>query len=652
MKFKKIISLFTAALVLATTIPTTDVSAAVKPKKIKLVTNSNKKKSGHTLALGEIKSIKSVGKATVNVRFSPKNSSKGFRLTSDNSSVVKVTPKNSSGTSWTMTGMGHGTAMINIRSAVKSSLKTKLPVTVVSKTPKEIKLSNSALTLLPNETKTIGAMNSQSDINVSFNSTKVDRWLNVTSSDPTIVSISKENNKNFILKALKPGTVNITVASATDTNVKENLTITVKSVETPSGFTAKQSKKDQLLVTFAQALSSTPSIKEFRLRRKGDNWDHLLKTIVISQDGKSAFLDAYIPLEVSKTYELTYTPTNAQPQTVEFTSSDNKPANLVLNTTTAVAGIPKKLRYTLTDSQGVDITEITKNRITVNVDPRDGNFNTTTGELTMYQVGRTTNVTLTYYHTEYHNTTGSQRTIVANGTITALAVSDIETRLDKVIIKDGPGKLNETSWNMASNHIVLPAGSENAHLAFRVRTSENELFTSDNKYNNVKFNFESQNLDILHIDNSTGKITLTNNATEGKQAVIIVSVTLEGKTNKTTIPINIGKESVPTRIELTPADIPPIRLNATATTLQLKIYDQYNSEITSKAYNKISIEPILTQASNQPSIIIQQPTYSGNKASFSIQATGTQTGSMLYKIVNNSAIHRPQIFVFTVTVIP
>lgn len=653
MKFKKFVSVLTAALVVATAVPVVDASAAVKPDKMKIVTNSNKKKSKHTLALGEIKSIKSVGKATANVRFSPKNSSNALRLTSDDSSIVKVSKSNSSGTSWTMTGMATGTANITVRSAVKSSVKSNLTVTVTSRTPSNIEISKSSLTMLPNETATIGAMNVSSTVEVTFNNTKVDRFINVSSSDNEVVRVNKDNNKNFTLKALKAGTANITVASATDPSVKRELTVTVKSTELPASFSAKQSKKDQLLVTFAQALPSNPSIKEFKLREKGASWDLVLKDLVMSSDRKAAFINAYIDLRQNTKYELIYSPANAQPQIAEFESSDNKPVRLEILTDSAVVNLPKKIKYVLTDSNGVNVTGNAPGRISIESDSRDAYVDSTSNTIIMFQPGKTANIKVTYHTGQFVN--GQELTIVAARTITALTVSNINMSLEKVAVKSGPSELSDASWNQVNSmYAMVPSGSENTHLVFRVKSSENEIYSSDRTYNGVSFSFESLNKDILNIHPSNGQITLVGSGTVGKQAVVVISVTIEGKTFKYTVPVNIGEASFPSRIEIKPAEIPFLKLNAQAPTkIEIKIFDQYNTDITKTAYGLVRIEPQITLTNSHPTITIQQPTYDNptNVASFSLQAAGTQFGYVPYKVVSSVQQNRP-IGGFVATVTP
>lgn len=641
MKLKKIISMLTTALIIATSVSVTDVSAAVKPKKIKIVTNANKKKSKHTLALGEVKAIKSAGKATANVRFSPKNSSKGFRVTSDDSSVVKVQHKNPQRTSWTMTGMGTGSATLTIRSAVKASLKATLDVTVTSRPPERLEVSKSSFTMLPNQTISIGSMSPSSDVNVTFNNTKVDRFIKVTSSDDSIVTASKENNKKFTLKALKAGTANITVASATDSSVKSELTVTVKSTEPQLSFTAKQSKKDRILVTFANPMTSTPSLSSFKLRQKGATWDVALNRITMSNDGKSAYIDTYIDLTANVTYELTFTQANNQTQTTEFTGSDNKPVKIVVHTKTVPINYPKKLRYSLFDANDVDVTDANMSKVDVAIeDPRFGFYNSYDKTITMYQAGTSLRVKLTY-HTGVFSNTHSEQTLVETATITALPVSDITVIPDKFIIKDGPGKLSDSSWNSAISNPAVPALTQNAYLAVRVKTSENELYASDANYPNINFTFESKHPDILTIDNN-GKITLSGNAQAGKQAVVVIKATIENKSFSYTTSIDILQESIPSNVVLSP-NPPLVKIGGQALTVQLKILDQYGLDITQNALNKISITPKIQQGGTLPSITLSSPTYDSktNKATFTVQANpGSPTGNMYYDIISLSQQNR------------
>lgn len=650
MKFKNLISVLTAAIIITTAVPVTNTPAAVKPNKIKIVTNSNKKKSKHTLALGEIKSIKSTGKATANVRFSPKNSSRGFRVISDDSSVVKVRHKNSSGTSWTMTGMATGTATLTIRSSVKSSLKATLSVTVTSRPPEELNLSKSSFTMLPNQTISIGAMNSSSNVNVTFGSTTVDRFIKVTSSDTTIVTANKIDNKKFTLQALKAGTANITVASATNPDIKSDFTVTVKSTEPQLSFTAKQVKKDRILVTFATPMTTAPALSSFKLRQKGATWDVALNRISMSSDGKSAYLDSLINFVANTTYELTFTQ-NAQVQTTEFTCSDNKPVKITINTQTVPVGYAKKFRYSLIDANGVDVTEENLNKVDVTIeDPRVGFYDSYNKTITMYQANTTTNVKVTYHTGIYQN--GVEQPLVATGTVTAVASSNVTVNLDKTIIKDSAGKLSDSAWNSAANAPVIPAFTQNAYLAVRVKTSENELYTSDSNYNNIKFTFESKNPDILTID-TNGKITLGGNAQAGKQAIIVISAIFEGKTSYYTVPVNIVQESLPSRVIMSP-ETPSIRVNAPALTVQLKILDQYGLDITKNALSKISITPRIQQGGTIPSIALGAPTYDNNtnKATFTIQAnSGSQYGLLQYEVISLAQQNR-LLAIFPVSVTP
>ena len=175
--FKKALPIILSAAMLSTMIPATQASAAVKPTGLKVVTSKGKIKKKHILALGEIKDIKSTGKASAVVQLSPKKASKGIRVSSSASDIVKVWKRNQSGTRWTMKGVSVGTAVLTIRSTVKSTVKSSLNVTVTSKAPEEIELSKNSLTLNQDQSATIASWNSDADINVEFDSKGVDRYF-------------------------------------------------------------------------------------------------------------------------------------------------------------------------------------------------------------------------------------------------------------------------------------------------------------------------------------------------------------------------------------------------------------------------------------------------------------------------------------------
>lgn len=635
---KKFLPVLLSATMLATLVPATDAFAAAKPNKIKVITTTGRKKSRHTLALGEIKSIKSVGRATANVRFSPKNSSKGIRLSSDDSSVVKVTKKNSAGTSWTFEGMGAGQANISIRSAVKSTLKSNFRVTVTSRSPEEIELSRSSLSLDQNQEATIGAMNKRATVNVEFDSTSVDRFLDVSSSDGSIVSVTKKNSKNFTIKALKAGTATITVASATDKDVSESLTVTVKSKETPMNFTAKQVKKNQIYVTFATPMTTTPALSSFKLRQTGAIWDVALSGITLASDGKGAYITSVIDLMKDTKYDLVYTATNAQPMTAQFTTSANKPVRIQLKTTSVVANVAKKLSYSLIDNNGIELIDVDAGRVDISVETRSGYFDNYNKTLTMFTPGETAKVKLIYHTYEYAN--GVEQVIATEGVVTTLATSNTVMNLENAMVKRGASQVTDSQWASARNNTVIPARASGYYLVAKFRSSENESFFTDRSYTGVSFTFESKNTDVVTVGND-GLISPGPNAVAGKQAIVVITANYEGKQSAYTISINIASESIPQRIEATPSTL--VLKAGTSGKLQFKVYDQYGIDVSSAAATSLVVQPTPRgyNAGTQPNVTVSALTYSSDKLTVDASAiAGSVSGTVSYQIINPAQNNR------------
>ncbi len=632
--FKKALPIILSAAMLSTMIPATQASAAVKPTGLKVVTSKGKIKKKHILALGEIKDIKSTGKASAVVQLSPKKASKGIRVSSSASDIVKVWKRNQSGTRWTMKGVSVGTAVLTIRSTVKSTVKSSLNVTVTSKAPEEIELSKNSLTLNQDQSATIASWNSDADINVEFDSKGVDRYISVSSSDSSIVSAIKNNDQKYTIKALKAGTATITVASATNSDTSENITVTVKSKDVTKKpetltFSARQTKKNQIYVTFATPMTTTPSLSSFKLVQTGAFWDVALTGITLASDGKGAYINTAIDLQKNTKYDLTFTGTNSQPMTTQFTTTENKPAKIVLKTTNIVVNSPKKINYSLIDNNGIELIDTDSSRVEIRVETTAGYYDTNTKTLQMWAPNGTARVKLIYHTGEYQN--GIEQTITTEGVITATATSNTTINLERAITKRGSAALTDTQWAAGQNSLMIPARGTGYYLAAKLKSSENDYFYTDRPSTGtlISYTFESKNPDVLSVGND-GLITPQSNAQAGRQAVVIITVNYEGRTTQYSVTISIGAESFPARVDVSPATL--YLRNGETKDVQLRIYDQYGVDISETASGLISIQAPSVSGVTMPNVTTALQAYANSKLICRITATGSTTGTIGYQI--------------------
>lgn len=634
--FKKVLPIMLSAAMLSAMIPATDAAAAIKPTGLKIVTSKGKIKKKHILALGEVRDIKSTGKASVLVQLSPKNSSKGIRISSSAPKIVKVWKRNKAGTRWSMKGVSIGTADLTIRSAVKSTVKSSLSVTVTSKEPNDIKLSENSLTLNQDQSATIAAWSSSADVNVEFDSKGVDRYISVSSSDSSIVSTIKDSDQKYTIRALKAGTATITVASATDSDVSENITVTVKSKDVNKKpetltFSARQTKKNQIYVTFSTPMTTTPSLSSFKLVQTGAFWDVALTGITLASEGKGAYINTAIDLQKNTKYDLTFTGTNSQPMTTQFTTIENKPAKIVLKTTSVVVNSPKKINYSLVDNNGIELIDPDSSKVEIIAETTAGAgyYDRNLRTLQMWVPNATARVKLIYHTGEYQN--GIEQTITTEGVITATATSNTAINLERAITKKGSSALTDTQWAAGQNSLMIPARGSGYYLAAKLKSSENDYFFTDRPSTGVliSYTFESKNPDVLSVGND-GLITPQSNAQAGRQAVVVITVNYEGKTTQYSVTVSIGAESFPARVDVSPTTL--YLKNGETKDIQLRIYDQYGVDISETAAGLISVQAPQVSGITVPTVNAVIQPYTNNKLICKITATGSTTGTVGYQI--------------------
>ncbi len=632
--FKKVLPMILSTAMLATIVPVNEANAAVKPNDLKIVTSSGKIKRKHILALGEVRDIRSTGNATAIVKLYPNKASKGIRISSSATDIVRVWKRNSTGTRWSMKGMSVGEAELTIRSTVRSTVKSFLNVIVTSKSPNEIELSENSLTLDQNQSATIASWSSSADVNVEFDSKYVDRYISVASSDSSIVSAIKNSDQKYTIRALKAGTATITVASATDPDISENVTVTVKAKELtkkPETFTfsARQTKKNQIYVTFSNPMTVAPTLSSFKLTQNGAFWDVALTGITLSSDGKGAYINTAIDLQKNTKYDLTFVATNSQPISTQFTTTENKPAKIILKTTSVVVNSPKKINYALVDNNGVELIDVEPNRVELTVTTTAGYYDNYTKTLQMWQPNGTARVKLIYHTYEYQN--GVEQTITSEGVITATATSNTAINLERAMTKRGSASLTDTQWAAGQNSLMIPARATGYYLAAKLKSSENDTFFTDRPSSNVliSYTFESKNPDVISVGND-GLITPQTNAQTGRSAVVVITVNYEGRTTQYSVTINIGAESFPARVEVSPTTL--YLRNNEDKEIQLKIYDQYGVDISEMAASLISVQPPTVSGITVPTITPVIQPYANNKLICKISARGSVTGTLGFQI--------------------
>lgn len=442
--FKKVLASALAAAMVVTAFPVTNAEAATKAK-----LSATKA----TIYVGQSKTIK----VTL---------PKGAKITSVKTKKAVATVKKS-GKKVVVKAVKAGKATVTVKVTPKKGKATNLKATITVKNP--------TITMKGDAELLIGATTSCKA------TVKPNAKVAYKSSDDAIATV----DANGSVKGVKAGTVTITATAKVGTKtVKATKDIVVKN-----GITElKAATPKKLTVKFAGALESVAKENFTLTDAKGAKV--AIQKATLDETKTIVTIDLYSELTTATKYtveakiaDATYT------ESLDFVKG--AVAKIVAANQIVKAGTAQKVKYTVYDENGLDITDSTVVSFSSNV-----SINPTTGELNLTD-GVLAYVTITYVNP----TTGAE---IKSETFTVTGSNSAATTIDAVTV----GTATDTGATIA-------AWPKTATTTVAKNASGLKLFTQyANQYgdkiiatNGTDVSYESLDPTILIVDTKTGALT-------------------------------------------------------------------------------------------------------------------------------------------------
>lgn len=490
--FKKLSFVLAVAMVLSVLYPAAGVFAASAPK-----LNRTEK----TLHLDV------EGKNEYDFNISNKQKGWKYAWESSDENVVTVNEKGVV----TATGAGKATVTVTITDKDGEVVDT-LPATVtVRDNIKEVKISN------PPEGNKL-AVGQEYDFNRSYvtvsgrtkGSESITRWTVEPTEGATIVA----NSGLFTATAAGKYTVTARAfqskakysAWLEDSETYKDYVLDEDSIEitvAPSMVEAKQKDLDTIEVTFDSAMAKEDLQKNLKVAyvAGATKVNHQIKDIKV--EDKVATVDLYGDLIKAVTYVVEY----PDMESVKFESSAVKATEVVSGevlTKTAQVSVEEEIQFALYDVNGVDVTAAFKDRVDIESSNTASYLNKGDKKLTMFKVGDTTTIKMTYHTYEYDLTTNTEKGAFSfEGIVTC-----IEKKADNVGTISAYTVTNKTADFDNAKHTVA-AGDSGYTLYVQLKGTKadgSELITKSTGTAGEKFKFTSSDEKTMIINPETGSI--------------------------------------------------------------------------------------------------------------------------------------------------
>lgn len=285
----------------------------------------------------------------------------------------------------------------------------------------------------------------------------------------------------------------------------------IKITVAPSMVKAKQKDLDTITVTFDSAMKQEDLAKNLKVYYLAGTTKvlHQISAITLDSTNKVATVDFYGKLVKDTTYVVEYPDMESK----EFKSSAAKYTDVVsgeILTKTAQIATPEKLEIALYDKNGVNIADNNNDNDALlnRVELKSSNNATTLvgRNLSMYKVGDTTTISVTYHTYDYDLTTGQEIGVVTfEGVVTC-----VEKKTDNVgvlnaytvVTKSGTKK--QADFSNVKHSIA--AGDSGYYLAVQLkgkRADGTDLYTT-NVEGDAGFKYVTSNKDILIVGEYDG----------------------------------------------------------------------------------------------------------------------------------------------------
>lgn len=285
----------------------------------------------------------------------------------------------------------------------------------------------------------------------------------------------------------------------------------IKITVAPSMVEVKQKDLDTITVTFDSAMKQEDLAKNLKVYYLAGTTKvlHQISAITLDSTNKVATVDFYGKLVKDTTYVVEYPDMESK----EFKSAAAKYTDVVsgeILTKTAQIATPEKLEIALYDKNGVNIADNNNDNDALlnRVELKSSNNATTLvgRNLSMYKVGDTTTISVTYHTYDYDLTTGQEIGVVTfEGVVTC-----VEKKTDNVgvlnaytvVTKSGTKK--QADFSNVKHSIA--AGDSGYYLAVQLKGKKadgTDLYTT-NVESDAGFKYVTSNKDILIVGEYDG----------------------------------------------------------------------------------------------------------------------------------------------------
>lgn len=441
--------------------------------------------------------------------------------------------------------------------------------------------------------------------------------------------VATEENKPAAIKvsftAKKTGkTSKYTFASKVTVVAKEEPKVTTVKL---AGATQKEATK--IAVTFDNAAITPGAISAFKVVRNEGNVVIPVKSVSYDADKKGATIELYNGVTDAKEYTVTYTDADEAKteSTATFTATDNKIADIQLNTTTIVAKTNAEVKVKTLDAQGVllkeyKLTEAEANKMTIEVKSANNTGYRTGDSVYVAAVGDVLNVKVTLHTYKYENgvEVGTiERSFDLTGT-----TEDYAAITYGYTIADSAPNFSAASYKQ---NTAVAKSNANANVYFNFKqgsADKNALFTVESSDNSVAIIAKTQLT-------STINYAAIKPVKEGAAYIIVKDAS---GNLVTTLPFTVGAASKATTItlsstSLTTSDVAGV-VKPTST---VTVKDQYN--------NTLTIKTLKVEATDSTTAVSAQ-SITKAKDTKTIEVDGTQapagkTVSYAYKVTAETA---------------
>lgn len=201
----------------------------------------------------------------------------------------------------------------------------------------------------------------------------------------------------------------------------------------------KQDAGTKLTATLAAPIEKV-DLSDLQITRDDDHAVIAVKSVTLDDTDKTKLsIETYVSMTDGKSYTVTYTAKDdaKTTSTATFTATDGKIASFALTKNTVVVNKATALKYKALDANGVEIYEkaINDKGTNVEIDVTTTNGYVDADKLTLYDIGATATVAVSY-HTYKYDANGNEEGKIANTfTVTAVANDATVSKFNYTIVK-------------------------------------------------------------------------------------------------------------------------------------------------------------------------------------------------------------------------